>query len=47
MTYANGTRVRCQACGSEAIVVKSQEAELSCCGQPAEAIFTPPAGSRS
>ncbi len=46
MTYANGSRVRCQTCGSEAILVKSQQPELNCCGQPVESIFTPPAGSR-
>ena len=47
MTITNGTRVRCRSCGSEAVVVRSQESELTCCGQPVEEIFTPPAAARS
>lgn len=47
MTTGNGSRLKCQSCGSEAVVVKSQEPQLSCCGQPVEVIFTPPAGNRS
>lgn len=29
-----GTRLRCATCGSEIVVVKAQEAQLTCCGQP-------------
>ena len=47
MTVPNGSRLRCRACSSEAIVVKSQESELTCCGQPLEEIFTPSATPQS
>ncbi len=47
MTHASGTRLKCAVCGSETIVIKAQEPELSCCGQPLEVIFTPPAGAKS
>lgn len=36
-----GTRVRCAACGSEAIVLKSESPQLSCCESPVEETFTP------
>lgn len=42
MAHPGGTRLKCSACGSETIIVKSQEPELSCCGQSLEVIFTPP-----
>ena len=29
-----GTRLRCGSCGSEAILTKAGDSELSCCGQP-------------
>jgi hypothetical protein len=44
---AAGTRLRCSVCGSETIVIKSQEPDLSCCGQPLEVTFTPPATAKS
>jgi len=43
-----GTRVRCETCGSELIVVKlgdSAEPELTCCGKPPAPIA--PGGSAS
>lgn len=43
MSHPAGTRLRCSVCGSETIVVKSKDPELSCCGQPLEVIFSPPA----
>jgi ribosomal protein S27E len=42
-TISSGARLKCTQCGSEAIVVKSAEPELACCGQPMEVIFSPPA----
>jgi desulfoferrodoxin-like iron-binding protein len=32
-----GTRLRCERCGTEIIVVKSTDDELTCCGQPMSA----------
>lgn len=29
-----GTRFRCDTCGSELIVVKASQPELTCCNQP-------------
>jgi desulfoferrodoxin-like iron-binding protein len=29
-----GSRLRCQTCGTEVIVVKASTAPLTCCGQP-------------
>jgi hypothetical protein len=29
-----GTRLRCDVCGSEAIVIAAHEPELACCDQP-------------
>lgn len=29
-----GTRVRCEECGSELIVVKAADPELTCCDRP-------------
>lgn len=31
---AVGSRVRCDVCGSEAIVTKGGEAEIKCCDRP-------------
>ena len=45
MAVAGGTRLKCDVCGSEAIVVKPQEPVLSCCDRPMEIIFTPPAAN--
>lgn len=42
MSHPGGTRLKCSVCGSETIIVKSEEPELSCCGQPLEVIFIPP-----
>lgn len=43
MSIASGTRLKCSSCGSEAIVVKPADPDLTCCGQPLEVIFAPPA----
>ena len=40
-----GTRLRCGSCGSEAILTKAGDSELSCCGQPLPATGTPAAPS--
>jgi len=47
MSVPAGTRLRCDHCGAEAIVVKDGGAELACCAQPMTVTFTPerPAGS--
>jgi hypothetical protein len=29
-----GTRLRCEACGAEFIIVRAGGPELSCCGKP-------------
>jgi desulfoferrodoxin-like iron-binding protein len=29
-----GTRLRCERCGTEIIVVKATDDDLACCGQP-------------
>jgi hypothetical protein len=29
-----GTRVKCEVCGSEAVVITSNEPKLACCGKP-------------
>lgn len=29
-----GTRLRCERCGTEIIVVKGTESDLQCCSQP-------------
>ena len=46
MSQPPGTRLRCAVCGSETIVVKSQDPELECCGQALEVIFSPPAAAK-
>jgi Desulfoferrodoxin, N-terminal domain len=46
-TVGPGTRLRCAVCGSETIVIKSQEPDLACCGQPLEVTFTPPATAKN
>jgi ribosomal protein S27E len=35
----NGSRVRCNTCGSEAIVTSANGSALTCCGQPVEITF--------
>jgi hypothetical protein len=47
MSHPAGTRLKCPVCGSETIIVKSQDPELACCGQPLEVIFTPPASAKN
>lgn len=34
-----GSRLRCESCGSEAIVMQAGEAELTCCDVPLVVIF--------
>jgi hypothetical protein len=36
-----GSRVACAVCGSEAIVLASNEPSLDCCDTPLTVIFTP------
>ena len=36
MDIKSGTRLRCETCGSEMIVVKAGDAALECCGKPVE-----------
>lgn len=43
---ATGTRLRCEVCGSEAIVITSHEPDLLCCGQPITAMAPPSPPSR-
>jgi hypothetical protein len=47
MSHPGGTRFKCTVCGSETILVKPQDPELTCCGQPLAVLFTPPAGANS
>jgi len=35
----NGSRLRCNQCGSEAIVTRAGGSSLTCCGAPLEIIF--------
>ncbi|MCJ0905436.1 hypothetical protein [Rhodococcus sp. ARC_M6] len=35
----NGNRLRCNVCGSEAIVTKAGGSALTCCGQSVEITF--------
>lgn len=37
---ANGNRLRCNSCGSEAIVTKAGGSALSCCGAALEVTFS-------
>lgn len=36
-----GGRVRCESCGTEAIVLKAEGTELACCDRPMTIIFEP------
>ena len=36
---APGSRLRCERCGSEAIVTQGGPADLTCCGGPLTVIF--------
>jgi hypothetical protein len=38
-----GTRLRCEVCGSEAIVITAHEPVLTCCGQPLTVMTAPAA----
>jgi hypothetical protein len=38
MDIKAGTRLRCQTCGSEIVVVKAEAPALKCCGQELAAI---------
>ncbi|MBP1327290.1 hypothetical protein JOF28_002522 [Leucobacter exalbidus] len=37
----NGSRVKCEACNAEAIIVKAENPSLSCCGQALTITFKP------
>jgi ribosomal protein S27E len=41
MELVAGTRLRCETCGSEGIVVKAAAADLTCCGAPLVPTFVP------
>lgn len=43
MSIKSGTRLRCETCGSEVLIVKPAEPELTCCGTP----LSPMAGKSS
>ena len=36
-----GMRLRCEQCGSEAIITGAGDAQLECCGAPLTVIFEP------
>jgi desulfoferrodoxin-like iron-binding protein len=38
-TVAPGTRLRCETCGAEAIVLQPGAADLTCCGAPLTVTF--------
>jgi hypothetical protein len=38
-TVTPGTRLKCETCGSEAIIIQPGPAELTCCGAPLAVIF--------
>jgi hypothetical protein len=41
MAATAGTRLRCEVCGSEAIVISAADPELTCCRKPLVPIVTP------
>jgi hypothetical protein len=41
----NGTRLSCARCGSEFIVLRSNDPVLDCCGEPMRPTFVPGSGS--
>jgi hypothetical protein len=43
MPIASGTRLRCESCGTEIIILKSSDPMLECCGEAMELLFLPPA----
>jgi hypothetical protein len=44
METRSGTRLRCDHCGSEIIVLKAANPVVECCGQLMDAIFVPASG---
>jgi hypothetical protein len=44
METRSGTRLRCDHCGSEIIVLKASNPVVECCGQLMDAIFVPASG---
>ena len=38
-TLAPGSRLRCETCGAEAIVLQTGAADLTCCGAPLVVTF--------
>jgi hypothetical protein len=36
-----GTRMRCEVCGSEAILITAHEPVLTCCGRPLTVMTAP------
>jgi hypothetical protein len=41
MATTAGTRLRCEACGSEAIVITAHDPELTCCDRPLSPMGAP------
>ena len=41
MAVRVGMRLRCDQCGSEAIITAAGDAELTCCGAPLTVTFEP------
>jgi hypothetical protein len=39
--YPTGTRLRCERCGTELIILKSNEPVLECCGDRMQTTFVP------
>jgi len=46
MALTAGTRLRCEDCGAEAIIIKAADAELVCCGKEMTATFAPASPSQ-
>lgn len=44
MEYESGSRLRCDECGSEAIVVNAAEAQMVCCEKELVVTFVPGGG---
>jgi hypothetical protein len=42
MEHAAGTRLKCEVCGAEAIVVLPADTDLRCCDRPLVPTFVPP-----
>jgi hypothetical protein len=39
-TVKPGTRLKCEQCGSEAVVVRGDGPDLACCGAPMSVTFS-------